>query len=206
MAIATIQKHDDPERFKAMGIDVYDGNGSFLGPHEVTIGGNETIWGKRVVISTGSRPAIPLIPGLQESGFITNETALQLEEQPESMVVVGGGPIGLEFAQSFARLGCRVTVIEADSGILMKEDLEMAPFVRRALERDGITFIVNASIKKIEAIADQKEITYMQDGVQHKLVIEQILLATGRKPNTEQLNLQLAGIRTDRLAMRASLW
>jgi pyruvate/2-oxoglutarate dehydrogenase complex dihydrolipoamide dehydrogenase (E3) component len=196
-AIADIQRHDDPERFKAMGIDVYNGYGSFISPHEVTIGGGETIWAKKVVISTGSRPAIPMIAGLQQSGYLTNETALQLEQIPESMAVVGGGPNGLEFAQSFARMGCKVTVIESDSSILMKEDLEMAPFVRRALERDGITFLIGATIMRIEGSTYQKEITYKQDDVQYKLVVEQILLATGRKPNTDHLNLQHAGIRTD---------
>jgi len=118
-AIQSIQKHDAPQRFRALGVDVYQGLASFLDTYRVRIGSDVTLAGKRIVIATGSRPLLPPNPGLAEAGCLTNET-----------VVMGGGPIGLEFAQSFRRFGAEVTVVEMAPEILIKEDRELVPFVR----------------------------------------------------------------------------
>jgi pyruvate/2-oxoglutarate dehydrogenase complex dihydrolipoamide dehydrogenase (E3) component len=197
-SIATIQKHDDPERFRAMGIDVYHGYASFDSPHQIRMDDSELIYGKRIVIATGSRPFVPPIEGLQETGFLTNETALQLTEQPKSLLVVGSGPIGLEFAQSFARFGTKVTVVEMASGILMKEDSELVPYVKRALEQEGVTFHTGAKMVEVSLIEDLKEVIIEKDGQPIKLRVNEILMASGRKPNTDRLRLEKAGLNTDR--------
>jgi pyruvate/2-oxoglutarate dehydrogenase complex dihydrolipoamide dehydrogenase (E3) component len=197
-AIHTIQKHDDPERFKALGIDVYKGTAVFEGSHEVRISGDHVIYGKWIVIATGSRPLIPPIKGLKEAGFLTNETALQLTKQSESLVVVGGGPIGLEFAQSFARFGTKVTVIEMASDILVKEDAELVPFVKRALENDGITFLTGAKMVEVKVVNGKKEVLVEKEGQVLTIRAEEILMASGRMPNTDGLQVEKAGVTTER--------
>lgn len=197
-AIAAIQKHDDPERFKALGIDVYEGSARFEGSHVVRIGSDLMIYGKRIVISTGSRPFIPPIKGLEEAGFLTNETALQLTEQPESLVVVGGGPIGLEFAQSFARFGTKVTVVEMASEILMKEDPEMVPYVKSALENEGIIFHTGAKLVEVKVLEEKKHLLIEKDGQLMTIHAEEILIASGRTPNVDNLQLEKAGVKAEK--------
>lgn len=197
-AIQTIQKHDDPMRFQKLGIDIYQSYGVFEGTHEIRVGEDEVIWGKRIVIATGSRPFIPSIKGLQEVDFFTNETILQIDEQPASLLVIGGGPIGLEFAQSFARFGTQVTVVETAPDILIREDREMVPYVKQALEKEGIRFITGSTITRVRTLFNQKEVTITKEGQVIQLTVDAILVATGRFPNIEKLQLQAAGIQTER--------
>jgi pyruvate/2-oxoglutarate dehydrogenase complex dihydrolipoamide dehydrogenase (E3) component len=131
-AIADIQKHDDADRFREMGVDVYHGYGHFKDVHHVQIdsgkeskGTEEVIRGKRIVIATGSSPNIPPIVGIEKVTYLTNETIFEIDEAPNRLVVVGAGPIGLELAQSLARFGSQVTVIEFASDIFSKEDPEL---------------------------------------------------------------------------------
>ncbi|NBI27660.1 dihydrolipoyl dehydrogenase family protein [Chengkuizengella marina] len=197
-SIATIQKHDDDQRFIDMGIDVYHGGASFKNANEIRIDGQTTIRGKRIVIATGSRPMIPPIEGIKETGFLTNETALQLEKQPKSLIVVGGGPIGLEFAQSFSRFGTKVTVVEMGTSILGKEDSELVPYVIGSLKKDGVEFITGAKVLKAENMDSGKQVIIEQNNQQKTLLFEEILLASGRVPNTDKLELENAGIRSNR--------
>lgn len=197
-SIAAIQKHDAPERFKALGINLHEGLGSFNGIHEIQINDGEVIHGKRIVIATGSSPFIPPVKGLQETGFLTNESALQLPQQPKSLLVVGGGPIGLEFAQSFARFGSQVTVVEMAPDILIKEDRELVSYIRKELEAEGITFITGAKVVEVALAGNHKEVRIEKDGIISRLQVAEILLASGRKPNTERLRLEKAGLATER--------
>ncbi|GAB7388743.1 mercuric reductase [Bacillaceae bacterium] len=196
-AIATVQKHDAPERLTAMGIDVYHGLGSFASPHEVQIDDRERICGKRIVIATGSRPSVPPIQGLREAGYLTNETVLQLGEQPRSLIVIGGGPVGLEFAQAFARFGTKVTVVELAADILPKEDPEIVSYLKQSLQREGIVFMTGSQVIGVRTAGKQKEVTVEKGGKTAVLSAEEILLAAGRRPNTEHLRLENAGIRTE---------
>ncbi|MDP5275792.1 dihydrolipoyl dehydrogenase family protein [Chengkuizengella axinellae] len=197
-SIATIQKHDDDQRFIDMGIDVYHGSATFKNENEIKINGETTIKGKRIVIATGSRPMIPPIDGIKETGYLTNETALQLDKQPESLLVVGGGPIGLEFAQSFTRFGTKVTVVEMGATILGKEDSDLVPYVIDSLKSEGVQFITGAKVVKTALTSAVKEVTIEQNDQQFVLKFDEILLASGRVPNSDKLELENTDIKTNR--------
>jgi pyruvate/2-oxoglutarate dehydrogenase complex dihydrolipoamide dehydrogenase (E3) component len=148
--IRTVGEHDAPERFRAWGIDVIFGTPRFLSSHELEIvsgteeGDNKrTIRAKRFCISTGSRPAIPPVEGLKEAGFITNEEVFHLKQLPASLIVLGGGPIGLELGQAFARFGSEVTIIEMGARLLPKEDEEVSVSIERRLRAEGVTILLN---------------------------------------------------------------
>ncbi|PTX64725.1 pyruvate/2-oxoglutarate dehydrogenase complex dihydrolipoamide dehydrogenase (E3) component [Melghirimyces profundicolus] len=203
-AIQTIRTHDDPNRFRKMGVDVYQGAGVFQSPHEIQTGDDRRIWGKRIVIATGSRPVVPKIEGLEESGYLTNESALQLKVLPSSLLIAGGGPIGLEFAQVFARFGVEVTVVEMAPDILIREDPELIPYVKRALKREGIQFLTKTKVTGVQEKGSRKEITVDQDGSVRKFTVDEVMIAAGRKPNTETLQLDRAGVRTERGAIQVN--
>ncbi|MBS7529585.1 FAD-dependent oxidoreductase [Hazenella sp. IB182353] len=197
-AIQTIQKHDDPQRFIDMGIDYYDGRGSFAGKHEMIIDGSEKIYGKRIVIATGARPFIPPIQGLREAGYETNETILKRSQTPKSLLVIGGGPIGLEYAQAFARFGSQVTVVEMAPSILIHDDEDCIPPVMKTLKEEGIQIFTGAEIKEVSVTKEAKQVVMIHQGKEKKIAVTDILVATGRTPNIEALNLDSVGIQTER--------
>jgi len=190
-SIAQIGRHDDPDRFRQLGVDLFEGYGSFLSPHEITVDGNEQIYGKRIVIATGSSPHIPPIPGLEKVNYLTNENAIQLKDRPHSLLVIGGGPIGVEFAQSFARVGAEVTVIEQAPTILFREDEELVPYVVKALERENIRLMTNTVVSRVNG----SHVHVVQNGQESQISVDRILVAVGRVPNTKRLNLENAGVR-----------
>ncbi|NDI36601.1 dihydrolipoyl dehydrogenase family protein [Chengkuizengella sediminis] len=197
-SISTIQKHDDDQRFIDMGIDVYHGSASFKNANEVNIEGQTSIRGKRIVIATGSRPMIPPIEGIKETGFLTNETAIQLDKQPKSLLVVGGGPIGLEFAQSFTRFGTKVTIVEMGISILGKEDSDLVPYVIKSLEKEGVQFITGAKVLKTEKTDFGKQVTIEHNNQKKILQFDEVLLASGRVPNSDKLELENAAINSNK--------
>lgn len=193
-SISHIQEHDSIERFEELGIDVYIGGASFRNDHEVEIEHHEEpLFGKRIVIATGSRPNVPPIEGLNETGYLTNETVFDLEQLPKKMVFIGGGPIGLEIAQAYARLGSEVTVLEAGPGVLGKEDQDIQQKAQEILERE-LTIITNANVEKTSRSDEQNYVHYSVNDEEHKIEADQIFLATGRKPNTDSLKLDQAGV------------
>ncbi|HSP00968.1 MAG TPA: FAD-dependent oxidoreductase, partial [Thioalkalivibrio sp.] len=143
--IDSIQVHDDPERFRGYGVDVRFGDARFTGSHEVTVNG-QRLSGRRFLIATGSRPAIPSIPGLEGSGFFTSDTIWSLRTLPKHLVVLGGGPIGLELAQAFTRLGSRVTLIEQAPRLLPREDADIAEALGQCLKADGVTLHIGSTV------------------------------------------------------------
>lgn len=172
---AGISVHDSAARFRGLGIDVFLGDGRFVGPDAVEVGGKRLRF-RRAVIATGARAAVPPIPGLAEVGYLTNETIFNLTELPARLVVIGGGPIGCELAQTFARFGSHVTLLDKDGHVLVREDADAAEIVQRAMQKDGVRFEFNAKI--LEAPRDAT-----------------ILVATGRAPNIEGLGLEAAGVK-----------
>ena len=172
---AGISVHDSAARFRSLGIDVFLGDGKFVGPDTIEVGGKRLRF-RRAVIATGARAAVPPIPGLSEAGYLTNETIFNLTELPARLVVIGGGPIGCELAQTFARFGSEVTLLDKDSHILVREDADAAEVVQKAMQRDGVRFEFNAKV--LEAPRDAT-----------------ILVATGRAPNIEGLGLEAAGVK-----------
>lgn len=195
-AQAHIAPHDSVERFTGLGVDVRLGAGRLRSGHEVTIGG-ETVWGRHVVIATGSRPAVPEVPGLSEAGFQTNETVFDLEALPGSLLVMGGGPIGTELGQALARLGSTVTIASSTPHLCPKEDPDAADVLTRKLRSEGITVLDRTRAARVET-RDGKKVVTLRDasGSETEAVVDEILVATGRRPNVEGLDLEGVGIRT----------
>ncbi|WP_054967913.1 dihydrolipoyl dehydrogenase [Alicyclobacillus ferrooxydans] len=191
--VNTIAEHDSPDRFRSMGVDVLFGSAEFQNANHMRID-DKMISSKRIVIATGSRAAVPPIPGLSETGFITNVEALQLQVLPKSLAILGGGPIGLEFAQVFARLGVSVTVIEMFPQLLPREDTEAAKIVQRALFNEGIRFMLNSKVIQAKTGKDGKVVIVERDGKQVEVPCEEIFVATGRRPNVEIPGLHNIGI------------
>lgn len=191
--IKGIEPHDSVERFEGLGVQVISEFGSFISPTEVQA--DETIiTARRFVISTGSSPFVPPIPGLDKVRHYTNEDIFELREQPKHLLVIGGGPIGLEMAQAHARLGSKVTVIEGMKA-LGKDDPELAAIALERLRAEGIEIVENALAEKITG--KEGAITVAtKDGAKYKGT--HLLMAVGRKPNVERLNLEAAGIEPTR--------
>lgn len=191
--IGAIAPHDSVERFEGLGVHVINAPGRFLDGSTLEAGG-ERIRARRFVIATGSRAAVPPIPGLADAGYLTNETIFELTERPDHLIVVGGGPIGIEMAQSFRRLGAAVTVIEK-FGILAKDEPEAVAVVRASLVRDGVSIIEKVGVKEVKRSGDT--VTVVLDGEvsgSRQVVGSHVLIAAGRRPNIENLGLEAAGI------------
>ncbi|KXJ51146.1 MAG: dihydrolipoamide dehydrogenase [Thalassospira sp. Nap_22] len=195
--IAGIAPHDSVERFEELGCTVIQAEARFTGPGEV-VAGDTTIKAKRFVIATGSRAAVPPIPGLETVCYFTNETIFENRVRPEHLIIIGGGPIGLEMAQAHHQLGAKVTVIEMGT-ILPKDDPDLVAVVRDRIKADGIGLYEGAKTKEILDVNDQIRVVIEHQGIEITLEGSHLLLATGRKPNVENLGLKDAGIEyTDR--------
>ncbi|CAM3356718.1 dihydrolipoyl dehydrogenase family protein [Thalassospira profundimaris] len=195
--IAGIAPHDSVERFEELGCTVIQAEARFAGPGEV-VAGDTTIKAKRFVIATGSRAAVPPIPGLETVCYFTNETIFENRVRPEHLIIIGGGPIGLEMAQAHHQLGAKVTVIEMGT-ILPKDDPDLVAVVRDRIKADGISLYEGAKTKEILDVNDQIRVVIEHQGIEITLEGSHLLLATGRKPNVENLGLKDAGIEfTDR--------
>ncbi len=192
--IATIQKHDSEERFCGLGVQVLHGEPTFLDEHSIDLGGRR-ISAAKWVIATGSRAAAPPIPGLADTPYITNRELFSLRSLPRSMVVLGGGPIALEMAQAFQRLGTQVQVVQRGGQVLRNEDKDMADQVVEHLAREGVVFHLGTQVTSVRDLGDVREVRFVDNGgVEHSVSGERLLLALGRSPNVEGLGLENAGI------------
>ncbi len=195
---ADLSANDAVQRFTDLGVDVFLGHGRFTGPRGLDVEGQALTFA-RAVIATGSHAGVPPIPGLAESGYLTNESIFALTERPEHLGIIGGGPIGCELAQAFQRLGSQVTLLEADTHLLPREDAEAAAIVHQALCRDGVQVVVGAKIATIETRGTRKSVRYTDAaGQPGEAVVDTLLVAAGRVPNVEGLGLEEAGVRYDR--------
>lgn len=198
--INTIQPHDEPEYIQdKYNVETQFGTPKFIDEHTIELNG-KTITSRYFVIATGSAPFIPPIPGIKDVPYITNMDIFSLKKLPESLVVLGGGPIGLEMAQSFHRLGSKVTVLERGKQFLPKEDPDVAEFVKNHLENEGITIDMNFETEQVEKRGDLIAITCKcnETGKVFTLETEALLIATGRKANMDELDLEKAGVEFDR--------
>ncbi|MBM2294226.1 FAD-dependent oxidoreductase [Sulfitobacter pseudonitzschiae] len=195
--IAQIAPVDSVERFEGLGVRVIREWGRFTGPHKVQAGDVE-ITARRIVIATGSSPLVPPIDGLDSVPFMTNETLFDLRDRPDHLLIVGGGPIGMEMAQAHVRLGCKVTVIEGDTA-LGKDDPELAQVVLQSLKDEGVEIAENAKASRISGSAGDITIE-TEDG--RSFHGTHLLMAVGRKTNTERLNLEAAGIATTKRGVK----
>lgn len=190
---AGIAPVDGAERFRGLGVDVFLGQGRFTGPRSVEVAGTPLDF-RRAIIATGGRAATLPVPGLAEAGVLTNETVFSLTALPSRLLVVGGGPIGCELAQSFARMGSRVTLVHADPHLLPREDADAAGLVEASLRRDGVEILHGARLLRAERRGEVRLLEVQQGEGTLALEGEALLLAAGRVPNVEGMGLEAAGV------------
>ena len=191
--IGAIQRHDSVERFCGLGARVEFGQPTFIDEHTVQLN-SKRYSAKSWVIATGSSPSTPPIAGLSETPYITNKEIFSLDRLPVSMIVLGGGPIAVEMAQSFNRLGSKVSVVQRSGQILSKEDKDMADQVMAAMQAEGVRFYLNAKILGVREHGGRKEVTLKVGDEPVTLSGETILVAMGRSPNIDDLGLESAGV------------
>ncbi|MCB1099815.1 MAG: mercuric reductase [Verrucomicrobiae bacterium] len=191
---ADISPHDSAARFRDLGIDLYLGRGTFIDAHTIEVGGQKLKF-KKACIATGARAAAPPIPGLNEVEYLTNENLFSLTELPKRFGIIGAGPIGCEMAQSFARFGSEVVLVESSGGILPREDPDAARIVQESLVRDGVKLLCcGKQLKLSKAEGGEVLLSVDADDRSYKEVVDQLLVAVGRAPNVEGLGLEAAGI------------
>lgn len=194
---AEMSPHDSAARFRDLGVDIFLGDALFTGTDMVEVSG-QTLHFARACIATGAKAAAPPIPGLEDVGYLTNETVFSLTELPRRLAVIGAGPIGCELAQTFARFGSEVYLIEAMHGVMPNEDSDASELVEQALRRDGIQLMCCGKNLKIEPRDSGKGLTVDSHGEHYDLTVDEILVGAGRAPNVDQLNLERAGVDYDK--------
>jgi pyruvate/2-oxoglutarate dehydrogenase complex dihydrolipoamide dehydrogenase (E3) component len=194
---ADISAVDGAPRYRDLGVDVFLGQGRFVAPDAVEVDG-ALLRFRRAIIATGARAAAPPIPGLEDTGYHTNETIFSLTELPSRLAVIGAGPIGCEMAQSFARFGSQVTVINAGPHVLPREDADAAAIVERTMQADGVRFLHQARVTRVERRGAERVIVAEVGGRTEQIVADELLVAVGRAPNVEGLGLEQAGVRYDK--------
>ena len=198
--IADIEPHDSVERYTGLGVDVVLGEAELKDPWTVEIRGNDgntqTLTGRGIVIATGAEPFVPDIPGLAESGYLISETLWELKALPARLVVLGGGPIGSELTQAFARLGSRVTQVEMLPRLLSREDPEISSMVLERFRHEGIDVRLDTTATAVRTVDGEKRLVVEHKGVESEIPFDQILVAVGRKARLEGFGLEKLGIRS----------
>lgn len=199
--IDTIQVHDSEERFCGLGVKVEYGEAFFVDDHVVDVGGKH-ISAKSWVIATGAAPVPLPIPGLSDINYLTNKDLFSLDALPSSLLILGGGPIGCEMAQAFARLGSDVTLLQRGCQLLSKEDEDMAEVILDTLRNEGVRVELCAKTTSVKAVDGGVEVAFDCEGSTHLVRAEQLLIAAGRAPNVEGLQLENAGVDYDRRGVK----
>ncbi|MDF1624259.1 MAG: FAD-dependent oxidoreductase [Pseudohongiella nitratireducens] len=204
--IKEIEPHDSVERYTGLGVDVVQGYARLVDPWTVEIdradGEKQRLTSRAIVLATGASPVVPPLPGLEETGYVTSDTLWEalsaLQELPERIVVLGGGPIGCELSQSFARLGAKVTQVEMSDRLMGREDDDVSSFVASSLTSDGVTVLVEHKAVRCEQVDDKKQIIVEQGGVEAALEYDMLICAVGRKARLKGYGLESLGIDTDK--------
>lgn len=199
--IQKIEPNDSVERFTKLGVNVYLGSAKFIDQKTVEVN-SEKIQAKRFIIATGSSAMIPPINGLPETDYLTNESIFEVDELPEHLLIIGGGPIGCEMAQAFAMLGSKVSVFDVQA-ILPKDDPDLVRLARKSLQDLGVKFYENISIEKISG-PDEKHIVILRDNKRQTISGSHILVAAGRQANVENLGLDVARVEYDKKGIKVS--
>ena len=186
--IKNIEPHDSVERFTSLGVECVQGEAFIKSPYEVAVG-ERTITTRSIIVATGARPLIPEVTGLEDTGYLTSDTIWKLRELPKRLLVVGAGPIGCELAQAFNHLGSQVTQVDMAERIMPREDAEVSAAVTMQFEKDGITVLTEHSLCHFFAESGQKKVKVSNNGEARVLEFDQVLIAAGRKPNTENFGL-----------------
>lgn len=204
---AKISRNDSAQRYRNLGVDVFIGTARFAGADTVVVegpAGNRTLDFTKAAICTGARAAAPPIPGLTEAGYLSNETVFSLTELPPRLGVIGAGPVGCELAQAFARFGSRVCLIEAQHGILPKEDRDAAQIVEQQLVKDGVHLLCCGQDLTISRADGGKRLTVDSHGRRHEVTVDEILVGVGRTPNVEGLGLDAVGVEFDKAGIKVN--
>ena len=200
--VRAVEPHDSIERYTSLGVDVVTGRAKLLNPWTVEINNDDgsvlTLTTKSIVIATGAAPFVPPLPGLDEVGYLTSDTLWGLRELPPRLVVLGGGPIGCELAQSFARLGSEVTQIEMLPRIMIREDVEVSAYARQALEADGVQILTGHKALRCETRAEGKFIVVEAAGMEKRIAFDVLLCAVGRSARLTGFGLEELGIPVNR--------
>ncbi|MDH5562882.1 MAG: mercuric reductase [Nitrospirota bacterium] len=194
---ARISHLDSAHRYTKLGVDVFIGNGRFTSSSTIDVDGTSLQFAK-AVICTGARAAAPPIPGLDQVNYLTNETIFSLTDLPARLGVIGAGPIGCEIAQSFARFGSQVFLVEAMHGVLPNEDTDASEIVERSILRDGVKLLCCGKDLNIKLVDGVKHMSVDSHGQQYDIPVDEILVGVGRTPNTEGLGLETIGVNFDR--------
>ncbi len=198
---ARISHNDSAHRYAELGVDIYIGSGRFVGNDRIQVegpSGERTLTFAKAAICTGALASIPSTPGLVEAGYLTNETVFSLTELPQRIGVIGAGPIGCELAQSFARFGSQVYLVEAAHGIMPIEDRDAAEIVEQQMVRDGVTVLCCGKHLLVEKTEGGKRLTVESHGGQYDVTVDELLVAVGRTPNVEGIGLEAAGVEHDK--------
>jgi len=182
---------------KRANLRLHRGQARFVRPHQLKVG-DELLESEKIFINAGGRPNIPAIPGLDSVSYLTNESVMQLTTVPEHLLVLGGGYIGLEFGQMFRRFGSRVTVLHTGKQIVPREDPEIAAELQKALEAEGIQFLLNTRTTRVENKNSAVTLSFERPADSSSVTGSHLLIGTGRGPNTDDLGLDVAGIETDK--------
>lgn len=195
--VEAIAPHDSIERYTALGVDCVQGTARLLTPWTVEVQGADgprVLSAAQIVIATGARPTVPALPGLDALGYLTSDTVWSLQALPRRLVVLGGGPVGCELAQAFARLGAEVVVVQAAERLLPREDPEVSALLRKRFAREGIAVLTACTALACEEHAGEKTLLLDFEGREQRLPFDELLVAVGRTPNTEGLGLEALGI------------
>jgi len=190
---------DDPERFRAMGVEIIAGQARIAGPNTVElVGQDRTLEARFILICTGSRPLTPPIEGLKEAGFLTSENVFEIERAPKSIVMIGGGPIAIEMAQGFTRLGIRTTVLQKGPGILPRDEPDLVATLTGMLRAEGVDLRLNVETERVTVHEGRKIVFGAEAGEPARWDAEELLVAVGRRPNVEGLGLEEVGVKMGR--------
>jgi len=200
--IKTVEPHDSAERYRALGVDVVHGSAKIVSPWEVDItrddGSTQRLTTRSIVIATGARPFVPPIPGLESVGYLTSDNVWELRELPQRLVVLGGGPIGCELTQAFARLGARVTQVEMAPRIMLREDPEVSELVTQRFRAEGVAVLVDHRAKEFIIDNGEKILIAEHEGKDVRIPFDAVLVAVGRAANLKGFGLEELGIPTGR--------
>jgi pyruvate/2-oxoglutarate dehydrogenase complex dihydrolipoamide dehydrogenase (E3) component len=184
---------DSRERFEALGVEIVEGDARLTGPHTVSVGGRE-LHARFLLLCTGSRTSVPPVAGLSETGFVASETLFRLERVPRSFVIIGGGPVAVELAQGFSRLGIRVVLLELLPRLLAREEPELVEMLTAVLRREGVEVHVGAAAERVSVEDGLKVVSGTKDGAPFRVEAEELLVAAGRTPRVDGLGLEEIGV------------
>ncbi|MEP6821268.1 MAG: mercuric reductase [Chthoniobacterales bacterium] len=198
---AVIAPNDSQERFESLGVDVFRGEARFLSPHEIEVDGQK-LSAKNFVIATGTRATVPKIEGLEEVPYFTNETIFdELKTRPKTMIILGGGPIGCELGQTFARLGVKITIVQNQMQLLPPEDPDVAEFIQERFGAEGIEVRLKAKATRVSKYGEKVRMEFAEG---EAVTADALLISAGRTPNIESLNLKAAGVDSDKHGVKTN--